>query len=118
MVQGIVPVTGIVPENQPGVRLHEACGFQVVGVRERLGKLYGRWRDVSCWSAAARPSPDATSPVPRNVLVTGPRDPSVLVAYGGDLRRLWLRPGMVPPDTAPSNPAVALQPSRLASLGA
>ena len=38
--------TGIFPENQPSVRLHEACGFRVVGVRERLGKLHGRWRDV------------------------------------------------------------------------
>ena len=38
--------TGIFPENQPSVRLHEACGFRVVGVRERLGRLDGRWRDV------------------------------------------------------------------------
>jgi L-amino acid N-acyltransferase YncA len=38
--------TGIFPENQPSVRLHEACGFRVVGVRERLGRLNGRWRDV------------------------------------------------------------------------
>src|SRR5919109_1160405 len=38
--------TGIFPENQPSVRLHAACGFRVVGVRERLGKLHGSWRDV------------------------------------------------------------------------
>jgi L-amino acid N-acyltransferase YncA len=38
--------TGIFPENQPSVRLHETCGFRVVGVRERLGKLHGSWRDV------------------------------------------------------------------------
>src|SRR5512132_869951 len=38
--------TGIFPENQASVRLHEACGFRVVGVRERLGRLHGRWRDV------------------------------------------------------------------------
>jgi L-amino acid N-acyltransferase YncA len=38
--------TGIFPENQPSVRLHETCGFRVVGVRERLGRLGGRWRDV------------------------------------------------------------------------
>jgi L-amino acid N-acyltransferase YncA len=38
--------TGIFPENQASVRLHEACGFRVVGVRERLGKLHGTWRDV------------------------------------------------------------------------
>jgi L-amino acid N-acyltransferase YncA len=38
--------TGIFPENQPSIRLHEACGFRVVGVRERLGRLHGCWRDV------------------------------------------------------------------------
>jgi L-amino acid N-acyltransferase YncA len=38
--------TGIFPENQASVRLHQACGFRVVGVRERLGQLHGRWRDV------------------------------------------------------------------------
>jgi len=38
--------TGIFSENQASVRLHQACGFRVVGVRERLGRLQGRWRDV------------------------------------------------------------------------
>jgi L-amino acid N-acyltransferase YncA len=38
--------TGIFPENQASVRLHQACGFRIVGVRERLGCLHGRWRDV------------------------------------------------------------------------
>jgi L-amino acid N-acyltransferase YncA len=36
----------IFPENRASVRLHQACGFRLVGVRERLGKLHGRWRDV------------------------------------------------------------------------
>jgi L-amino acid N-acyltransferase YncA len=34
------------PRDQASVRLHEACGFRVVEVRERLGRLHGRWRDV------------------------------------------------------------------------
>jgi L-amino acid N-acyltransferase YncA len=38
--------TGIFPQNQASVRLHQACGFRLVGVRERLGQLHGRWRDV------------------------------------------------------------------------
>jgi len=38
--------TGIFPENRASVRLHQACGFRLVGVRERLGRLDGRWRDV------------------------------------------------------------------------
>ena len=37
---------GIFPENQASIRLHLACGFRVVGLRERLGQLHGRWRDV------------------------------------------------------------------------
>jgi L-amino acid N-acyltransferase YncA len=38
--------SGIFPENQASIRLHQACGFRVVGVRERLGRMHGRWRDV------------------------------------------------------------------------
>ena len=37
---------GIFPENEASVKLHERCGFRVVGRRERLGQQYGRWRDV------------------------------------------------------------------------
>jgi L-amino acid N-acyltransferase YncA len=38
--------SGIFPENAASVALHAAAGFRVVGVRERLGQHYGRWRDV------------------------------------------------------------------------
>ena len=38
--------TGIFPENEASIRLHERAGFRVVGRRERLGKLDGVWRDV------------------------------------------------------------------------
>ncbi len=38
--------TGIFPENEGSVRLHERVGFQVVGRRKKLGKLNGQWRDV------------------------------------------------------------------------
>ena len=38
--------TGIFPENTASLALHQACGFRVVGRRERLGQLAGRWRDV------------------------------------------------------------------------
>ncbi len=37
---------GIFPENEASVKLHERCGFRVVGRRERLGQQNGRWRDV------------------------------------------------------------------------
>jgi phosphinothricin acetyltransferase len=38
--------TGIFPENVTSITLHEACGFRVLGVRERIGRHLGRWRDV------------------------------------------------------------------------
>ena len=38
--------TGIFPENEASLRLHERVGFRVVGVRRRLGQLEGTWRDV------------------------------------------------------------------------
>jgi len=38
--------TGIFPENEASVRLHECVGFELVGRRKRLGKLHGAWRDV------------------------------------------------------------------------
>jgi phosphinothricin acetyltransferase len=38
--------TGVFPENEPSLRLHEWAGFEVVGRRKRLAKLRGVWRDV------------------------------------------------------------------------
>jgi phosphinothricin acetyltransferase len=38
--------TGIFAENDASLRLHERVGFRVLGVREKLGKLDGAWRDV------------------------------------------------------------------------
>jgi L-amino acid N-acyltransferase YncA len=38
--------SGIFPENAASVALHRAAGFRVVGTRERIGRQYGRWRDV------------------------------------------------------------------------
>jgi phosphinothricin acetyltransferase len=37
---------GVFPENRGSVRVLEKCGFRVVGTRERLGRMGGRWRDV------------------------------------------------------------------------
>ena len=38
--------TGVFPENEASIRLHNACGFRAVGIRERVGELRGHWRDV------------------------------------------------------------------------
>ncbi len=40
---------GIFPENEASIAIHERCGFRKVGVRERLGKLRGVWRDVALY---------------------------------------------------------------------
>lgn len=37
---------GILAVNEASVALHLAAGFRVVGRRERLGRLAGRWHDV------------------------------------------------------------------------
>ncbi len=38
--------TSIFPENRPSLALHHSAGFRTVGVRERIGKLAGVWRDT------------------------------------------------------------------------
>lgn len=37
---------GIFEENTASVRLHEKCGFRIIGVRERLGALRGVWKNI------------------------------------------------------------------------
>ena len=37
---------GVFPENRASVTLHLGCDFRVLGVRERIGRLNGEWRDV------------------------------------------------------------------------
>jgi phosphinothricin acetyltransferase len=38
--------SGTFPENLASLALQESCGFRRVGVRHRLGRLNGVWRDV------------------------------------------------------------------------
>lgn len=37
---------GIFPENTASLKIHEACGFRLVGRRERIGQMNNRWRDT------------------------------------------------------------------------
>jgi len=37
---------GVFPENEVSLRLHRACGFREVGVREGIGESGGVWRNV------------------------------------------------------------------------
>jgi L-amino acid N-acyltransferase YncA len=36
----------IFPENVPSLSLHKSCGFRQVGIRLRIGKINGVWRDT------------------------------------------------------------------------
>ena len=38
--------SGIFPENKASLALHEKCGFRVVGIRSKVGKMEGKWRDI------------------------------------------------------------------------
>jgi L-amino acid N-acyltransferase YncA len=38
--------SGVFPENTASLALHERAGFRVVGVRKRVGRHHGRWRDT------------------------------------------------------------------------
>ena len=37
---------GILSENSASIELHKKCGFKILGVREKLGKLNSVWRDI------------------------------------------------------------------------
>lgn len=39
-------IARIVGENEGSIRLHEACGFELVGVEREVGRKHGRWLDV------------------------------------------------------------------------
>ena len=38
--------SGVFPENTASLALHQKAGFRVVGVRERIARHRGHWRDV------------------------------------------------------------------------
>ena len=37
---------GIFPENKASIKIHENLGFRIVGLREKIGKMDGIWRDT------------------------------------------------------------------------
>lgn len=38
--------SGVFPENAASLALHDRCGFRRIGVREKVGRRDGVWRDV------------------------------------------------------------------------
>ena len=37
---------GIFPENEASLRLHQQCGFRIIGSRYKIGMMNGVWRDT------------------------------------------------------------------------
>lgn len=37
---------GVFPENLGSIRIHEKCGFKIIGRHERIGQMDGIWRDT------------------------------------------------------------------------
>jgi L-amino acid N-acyltransferase YncA len=37
----------VVTEQEASIRLHQACGFEIVGVERQIGRKFGRWLDVA-----------------------------------------------------------------------
>jgi phosphinothricin acetyltransferase len=57
--QGLrVACAGIALPNQASVGLHEALGFELVGVYRRIGWKAGAWRDVGWWQLPLDPDDD------------------------------------------------------------
>jgi L-amino acid N-acyltransferase YncA len=60
-----IGLAGIALPNDASVRLHEACGFEPVGVYRGIGFKHGTWWDVGWWQRdLARDSGDGQTPQP------------------------------------------------------
>lgn len=53
---------GITLPNPASVGLHEALGFQPVGVYQAVGYKLGSWHDVGWWQRALQPRPSLPTP--------------------------------------------------------
>ena len=59
-----VACAGITLPNDASVALHEAVGFEPVGVYRAIGFKRGRWHDVGWWQARLRPPRAEPPPEP------------------------------------------------------
>lgn len=53
---------GVALPNAGSVGLHEAIGFQPIGVYRNVGYKHGAWRDVGWWQKALRPLETPVTP--------------------------------------------------------
>lgn len=62
-LQGVqIACAGIALPNEASVGLHEALGFEPVGVYRRIGWKAGAWQDVGWWQLELRPATDEGPP--------------------------------------------------------
>lgn len=62
-VQGLYTVcAGITLPNDASVGLHEAMGFELIGVYRAIGHKHGQWRSTGWWQAQLREPRDGQSP--------------------------------------------------------
>ena len=55
--QGFVQAVGIIAlPNEGSVKLHEALGFELVGINCGVGYKFGTWHDVGIWQRALAPA--------------------------------------------------------------
>lgn len=55
---------GIALPNDKSVGLHEALGFDHLGIYREVGFKFGRWHDVGYWRLGLREGPPANEPIP------------------------------------------------------
>jgi L-amino acid N-acyltransferase YncA len=77
---------GIALPNEASVRLHEGCGFTLVGVYRAVGWKFGAWHDVAWWQ---RPLAGADGPPAAPTLLTelAPATLAVALRAGADAAR-------------------------------
>lgn len=69
-LQGFVSAyAGIALPNEASIGLHQAVGFQPVGVYQQVGYKFGRWYDVSWWHLLLQ-TPPPINPQPPQPLAT------------------------------------------------
>jgi L-amino acid N-acyltransferase YncA len=64
---------GIALPNDASIGVHQAVGFQHIGVFHNIGYKFGKWHDVSWWELELQPpTPDATPPKPLQAVMNHP----------------------------------------------
>ena len=54
---------GIFPENAASIKIHENCGFRQLGIREKIGRHNGIWRDTVLLERRSK-TVGLTAPIP------------------------------------------------------